>query len=157
MSTQLLTVEATAELLRVHPGTVRRYILEKKLQARKVGGQWRVTAADLQAFSGVASLAELANQKVADPGARTYPPSDQPRILVSAVVDIQVHSREEADRLSSSIMAAMNSRDSRERARCDFLFFGEEGRARFVLWGSPVFIGTMMAMFGHIVEPEEKP
>ena len=145
--TNLLTVEAAAEILSVHTRTVRRYIKEQKLKAHKVGGQWRIAAEELKEFMGLDSLADMANRPVPNPEQTTYETAGKEKVLVSAVVDVNVASREEALRLSSSIMAAMNSGHRTEKARCDYLFYEEEGRARFMLWGPPSFMRTMMNMF----------
>jgi excisionase family DNA binding protein len=44
---RLLTLQETAELLRLSTRTVNRMILGKKLPALKVGGQWRVRESQL--------------------------------------------------------------------------------------------------------------
>lgn len=46
----LLTVQEVAEMLRVSTATVFRLLNEKKIQAAKVGGQWRVTPAQVDDF-----------------------------------------------------------------------------------------------------------
>jgi len=151
---QLLTVEATAEILALHTRTVRRYIKENKLKAQKVGGQWRISSDDLKVFMGIDSFQEIANKPVIDPDIKFYNNDAKIKILISSVVDIFVSSKEEAHRLSSTIMAAMNGRDTTETARCDYLFYEEEGKARFMLWGSPSFMSAMMAIFETITDKE---
>lgn len=143
---QFLTVEAVAELLHVHTRTVRRYIKEERLSARKVGGQWRITPDDLKSFTGVEEWGKIVNPSIPDPETRDYPARNDSSIRVSAVVDIAVRSKEEAGRLSSSILAAVNSREKTRPARCDYLFDEEEGLARFMLWGEVGFIRTMLKL-----------
>ncbi len=46
----LLTIEETAAKLRVNLDTVRRLLRQEKLPGVKIGAQWRVSAAALQAF-----------------------------------------------------------------------------------------------------------
>lgn len=144
---QYLTVEAVAEIMTVHTRTIRRYIKEKKLKAGKAGGQWRINSDDLKKFMGINSFEEVANRIVPDPDKRSYDIKGKEKVLVSAVVDVNVASKEEALRLSSTIMAAMNGRKDRDPARCDYLFYEEEGKARFMLWGQPLFVSTMLRMF----------
>lgn len=48
-------------------------------------------------------------------------------------------------------MAVMNSRNDPELACCDYLFYEEEGKARFMLWGQPYFVSIMLSVFGVIV------
>lgn len=49
-SDRLYTLEEVAEMLHVSERTTFRYIHDKKLNAKKVGGAWRVASADLKAF-----------------------------------------------------------------------------------------------------------
>lgn len=51
MTSNILTVEAAANLLQLHPKTVLRHIREGRLRATKVGKQYRVLHADVLAFA----------------------------------------------------------------------------------------------------------
>ena len=45
---QLMTSQEVAEVLRVHPATVRRWVLEGKIQAMRLpGGEYRIRASEL--------------------------------------------------------------------------------------------------------------
>ncbi len=144
---QLMTVESVAEILTVHTRTVRRYIKEGSLKAQKVGGQWRISAADLKEFMGISSFDEITSVNITDPDKEMYFHNGQKRITISSVVDVRIETREEALRISSSILAAMNNRDREDPARCDYLFLEKEGIARFILSGSPEFMASMISMF----------
>lgn len=48
---ELFTVSQIAENLKVHPITIRRYIKEGKLKAFRAGGNVRISAQDLKAFT----------------------------------------------------------------------------------------------------------
>ncbi len=144
---QFLTVEAAAELLQVHTRTVRRYIKEGRLKAAKSGGQWRIILQDLMDFMGIHDPAELANRTVSNPEETTYDHIENTKIRVSAVVEVDVSSREEALRLSSTVTAAMISRERDSEARCDYQFMEETGMARFLIWGSPRFVSAMVYAF----------
>ena len=48
MTEQLFTTDEAAELLKVHPETVRNWIRRGDLVAIKIGRQWRVKRADLE-------------------------------------------------------------------------------------------------------------
>lgn len=148
---QLLTVEAVAEILTVHTRTVRRYIKEGRLKAQKTGGQWRVLSDNLKDFMGIDSFDVIEQKPFPNPENRSYAISGKEKILVSAVVDVNVTSKDEAHRLSSTILAAVNGRpDKNQPARCDFLFFEEEGKARFMIWGQPSFVSILLSMFEAI-------
>lgn len=63
MTSQILTVDAAARVLELHPKTVLRFIREGRLRATKVGRQYRVLQSDLNAFAGVVSAAGAAVAK----------------------------------------------------------------------------------------------
>lgn len=52
MSGHILTVDAAAALLQLHPKTVLRFIREGRLRATRVGRSYRVLRSDIEAFAG---------------------------------------------------------------------------------------------------------
>ncbi len=150
---QFLTVDAAAEILQVHTRTVRRYIKEGRLKAAKSGGQWRIILQDLMDFMGIQDTAELANRSVNNPEERSYiHPDNAYKVRVSSVVEVNVSSKDEALRLSSTITAAMISRERDSEARCDYQFMEDTGTARFLLWGSPRFVSAMIYTFDALIQ-----
>ena len=47
---RLLTLRDAAEILRLHPRTVREYVRRGEVQGRVIGGRWRFRRADLDGF-----------------------------------------------------------------------------------------------------------
>jgi len=47
---RLLTLREAAEVLRLHPRTVREYIRRGEIEGRVIGGQWRFRRKDLDTF-----------------------------------------------------------------------------------------------------------
>jgi len=47
---RLLTLREAAEVLRLHPRTVREYVKRGEIKGRIIGKQWRFRRADLDAF-----------------------------------------------------------------------------------------------------------
>jgi excisionase family DNA binding protein len=47
---RLLTLQEAAEVLRLHPRTVREYLRRGELEGRLIGGRWRFRRKDLDAF-----------------------------------------------------------------------------------------------------------
>ena len=47
---RLLTLREAAEVLRLHPRTVREYVKRGEIKGRIIGKQWRFMRADLDAF-----------------------------------------------------------------------------------------------------------
>jgi len=46
----LLTLPEAAEILRLHPRTVRAYVRRGELEGRVIGGRWRFRRCDVDAF-----------------------------------------------------------------------------------------------------------
>ena len=156
MKDDIYTVDQVADILELHPKTVRRFIQEGKLKARKVGKQWRIQKSDLKTLIGDEQAGGQEENKAIELKDRTPISQKELRkykekVLVSAVVDVFAADKEEAIRLSNSILAVMNSKDpSYGPSRCDYVFYEEELKARFILWGTPAFIGTLLSSISLI-------
>lgn len=132
MDEKWFSVEQAADMLRLHPKTLRRYITEGKLRASKVGKQYRISGHDLSIFVE---------------GRDEYADSEEftPSVEVSAVVDIAVRGRAEADRIESMLIAALNSKDpSYGASSANVQRSAGGGKVRIMLWGTPQFITAML-------------
>src|SRR5580704_17169213 len=95
---RLYTADQVAELLSLHVKTIRRYVQEGRLKAKRIGKEYRITRADLGAFAGDAL------------------PSDAPvvetarHVIVSSVLDASAVRPEDAQRVTRMVMASLNSR-----------------------------------------------
>lgn len=151
MKDDIYTVDQVADILELHPRTVRRFIREGKLTARKVGKQWRIKEQDLKVLlgdekAGSRETEEVVEFKDATPVSKKELAEYKEKVQVSAVVDVFVADREEAFRLSNTILAVMNSKDpSYGKKRCHYKFYEEELKARFILWGNPAFVGDLLS------------
>ncbi|MBM3694807.1 MAG: helix-turn-helix domain-containing protein [Actinobacteria bacterium] len=142
----MYTVTEVAQILDLHPKTVRRFIREGRIRAQKIGREWRVRREDLREYAH----AELAGR----PGEvrSDIPVAD--RIHVSAVIELEDATSEEMSRLSNSILAILNGRDPAwGNARYDLIFHPETRRARFVLHGSPQFIRALLECLEVLAAP----
>ncbi len=134
MSEKFYSVDAIANLLGIHPKTVRRYITEGKLRATKVGKLYRVSGHDLSLF---------VEERGLDPGDANK--SDAPAVTVSAVVDIPARDRAEADRISTLLLAVMNMHDPLLRQSSLNVRQYEGGhQLRVMLWGPARFVIRML-------------
>src|SRR5690349_11224924 len=92
MAQELYSVEQVAERLGLHVRTVRNYVRDGRLKAVRIGKQYRIAHADLQAFTGGG-----------DSEAGT---AGGPSVEVSTVVAIDDVGRAAADRVSNTVIAA---------------------------------------------------
>lgn len=93
-------IDEVAEHLKLHVKTVRQYVRDGRLKATRIGKQYRVTAADLAAFTGNAELPDR------HAGARA-PTRRAPD--VSSIVEIEAVDRDLSMRLTNALMSAANS------------------------------------------------
>ncbi len=95
-------IDEVAEHLKLHVKTVRQYVRDGRLKATRIGKQYRVTAADLEAFTGHAELPDTrAGAQTPAPARRTPD--------VSSIVEIEAVDRDLSMRLTNALMAAANS------------------------------------------------
>ena len=154
MPEELFSVDRVAELLELHPKTIRRFIREGRLNAVKVGGQWRILNKELSRFMGDGDGVQNSLQPL-EP-ILEYQKELKLKVTVSAVVDVAVADRTEADRLSTLILASMNSRGaSSGSARCEYLYQEKKGQARFVFWGKPSFVSVMLEMIAAVSKEDQ--
>ena len=130
------TVEQISQMLSMHPKTIQRYIREGKLSATKIGNSWRVSGHDLSRFT------EDNNHGSADHPARA---SKQERVKTSAVIDIQVNSKDEADRIINSLTAAMNVKPLEYGyTSMHAQFLESDAIVRISLWGNIQFVSATL-------------
>lgn len=130
MSSDLLSVDQVAQILGLHSRTVRRFIQEARLKAKKVGKEWRVLRTDLDVLTG-------------------REPSIQERVSngmqVSAVADVFVANQEEATRVFNSMLAAVTAKGPEYGVEhYQSLHIKDDRKARLMFWGDGAFIGQAL-------------
>ncbi|WP_431960866.1 helix-turn-helix domain-containing protein [Actinacidiphila sp. bgisy160] len=118
MERDWLSVEQVADRLGLHVRTVRGYIRDGRLKAVRIGKQYRVARADLDALTGRPAAA------------------DRHRVEVSAVVEVEGIGAAAADRLGTLLVAgAQMARDPHELARVRTVYDDERSRLKVVVLG----------------------
>lgn len=139
----LLTVDEVAEQLALHPKTIRRFIREGRLPAKRIGKEYRVTRAALGAFAGEA---DVIDNIAAVPRTR--------QVLVSSIVDVDAISPDASQRITTLIMAGLNAR--REEAdfpRVDSRYDTERGRLRVMITAGPSLSCELIQMIAALADP----
>ena len=114
MTQELYSVEQVAERLGLHVRTVRGYVRDQRLKAVRIGKQYRISAADLAAFTGVPT------------------PSVAPRAAeATSIVELEGIDRAAADRLSTYVHGSIHGQALRvetvhdpDRARLKLVVIG---------------------------------
>jgi excisionase family DNA binding protein len=132
MSPHLYTVEQVAERLNLHPKTVRRYIREGRLKAKRIGKEYRVARLDLNEFAGAAEPAPVVRTR---------------QVTVSSIVDVDAIGPDDSHRVTTMIMAALNSRkDEPDFPRVDTIYYEERGRLRVTITANATLTCDLIRM-----------
>ncbi|WP_238018563.1 helix-turn-helix domain-containing protein [Dactylosporangium sp. AC04546] len=138
MRDDLYSVEQVAERLNLHVRTVRGYIRSGRLKAVRIGKQYRINGADLDALTGIA-----AEQRE----------HERPFVEVSSIVQVDGVDRHTADRLETFVLAAANSRGAADDPlRVQLVHDGERERMKIILIGGAGTTAEMLRLLDAILE-----
>jgi excisionase family DNA binding protein len=142
LTPQLYTVEEVAGLLNMHVKTVRRYVRDGRLKARRIGKEYRIARADLTDFAG-----EIRVTETPAPAPRTR------HVISSSVVDVDAISPEETHRVTTLVMASLNSRKGEpDFPRVDTIYYPEQGKLRITITASLVVTCELLRMIDALLE-----
>ena len=135
------TVDEVADRLNLHPKTIRRFIREGRLPAKRIGKEYRITRTALDEFAGIS--ADANNMAVA----RTR------QVLVSSIVDVDAISPEDSQRITTMVMAGLNTRrDEPDFPRVDSLYDAARGRLRIMITASPALTCDLVRAIAALAE-----
>lgn len=136
MTTEFLTVDAAATLLKLHPKTVLRFIREGRLRATRPGKQYRLLRSDLNAFAG----------------ADATPPGRMAR--ATSIVDIDDVDLALVERLSAHILGATQGRQpSDSPISLDIAHDPLRRSAKVIIHASPADTATLLGFVDACLEP----
>jgi len=141
MYKDLYTIFEVAQLLSLHEKTVRAYVHDGRLQCTRLGKQYRIARADLDAFTGGA-LTE---------GRQVAAPVDTE---VSSVVEVNGLNAVKAQRLCNLILAAVKGRQENRPLRVETLYDEVKVRLKIVILGSLEATGILLSMIDHLALAE---
>lgn len=151
MDGKFYTVDEAAEQIGVHPKTVRRYIFGGKLQALKVGGQWRIYADVLEAFmkTGTQCNHTGSGNQVSNDDFCVFMDSDyfqsDETVQICTIVDYYVEEKKDVTPMANALMEVMHSCDTDSgSSRFNYVYDQAEKKARFIFWGCPSMIEKMV-------------
>ncbi|GAA0937999.1 helix-turn-helix domain-containing protein [Kribbella koreensis] len=119
----LFSVEQVADQLGLHVRTVRNYVRDGKLNAVRIGKQYRISPGDLEAFTGIPAAADGGGA------------SDR-RVEVSSIVQVDAIDRAGADRISTHLHAAVNQ-GGLGRLRVESAYDEDRSSLKLIILGDP--------------------
>ena len=140
----LYSVEQVAERLGLHVRTVRAYLRTGRLKGVRIGKQYRISQADLNALVGGGGAA------------RSEEPVRRHRhVDVSTIVQVDAISPESVDRVTNMVMAAAKApRDEDQPLRIDTMYDAERARLKIFLSGSAETTVSMLNLLKTLVAGE---
>ncbi len=142
VSEELYSVGQVAERLGLHVRTVRNYVREGRLKAVRIGKQYRIAGEDLAAFTGRPAAA------FRDPPVRR-----NRHVEVSSIVEIDAISPDTANRMTSLLVGAANSRIGGELAsRVETLYNEERAHMKIIVVGLMESNAKFFQLIGAVLE-----
>ncbi|MCF7912363.1 MAG: helix-turn-helix domain-containing protein [Candidatus Cloacimonetes bacterium] len=133
-----------AEKVGLHLKTVQKFMREGKLEAVKIGREWRVSGNELSKFL------EGENYRMASEDAVSISGNIR-KFDCRAEVEIAVRDFEEASSYSNMIIGALHGGNNNyRRSDFEFLYYEKERRAKLVFRGDALFIADMMLSLSEI-------
>lgn len=148
MEEKFYTIDKIAEMLGMHHKTIRKFITEGKLRANKVGKQWRISSHDLSLFMEDNSVT-ITNKNESENSTIEIAIGDNHseihKINISTVIDIMEVDNEEYRKISNTLLALMNSRDSKmSNSNLSLKYYENERNLKILLWGNLEFSKEML-------------
>lgn len=158
MENQFYTIDKIAEILGMHHKTIRKFITEGTLGANKVGKQWRISGHDLSIFMEKNNV-NINDKKISEESNIDFVTNEEvketakQKVNVSTVVDINDVDTEEYFRISNTLIALMNCKDSKMgKSTINMKYDDKAKRLRVLLWGNIGFIEAMLDSISMLVE-----
>ena len=137
----MYSVEQVADRLGLHVRTVRGYIRNGRLNAVRIGKQYRIAGADLDALTG---------QQESTPAAA---PAAAAALEVSSIVQIDSVDRTAADRLATLVLAGANTtRESTRPLRIQTVYDEERSRMKIVILGGAAATADVLHLIDAVLD-----
>ncbi|MCI2416563.1 helix-turn-helix domain-containing protein [Saccharopolyspora sp. K220] len=144
MQQDMFTADEVAERLGLHVRTVRNYVRDGRLKAVRIGKQYRIARAELEAFTGQ-SLEPTVRDTV----------TRHRHVGVSSIVEIDAINPATASRVSTLLTSATaHRRDGDEQLHLETIYDEQRGHLKIVVLGS---LTTSAYIFGLISAVIEEP
>jgi excisionase family DNA binding protein len=142
MSQELYSVEQVAERLGLHVRTVRNYVRDGRLEAVRIGKQYRIAREDLEAFTG-------------------RPVADVPResarrhrhVEVSSIVQVDAIDADTVSRVSTLVTSSLNGRRAEDALlRVQTAYDEERASMKIIVLGSLEDTAAVLRLISALTE-----
>lgn len=141
---KLYTVEEVAQRTGLTDRTIRNYLKDGRLKGKKIGGQWRFTADDIEALFRTPGEENVQRQTELDRFLAVSCVNSNPDVC--AVVDCECEEAF-AKELAVRIYAELdNPANGYTGSKVEYTYSIGEKKARYILRGSADFVASMLKM-----------
>ena len=145
MALQVYSVEQVANRLGLHVRTVRTYLRTGKLKGVRIGKQYRIPRSEVDRLTGTVSTPTVSPEPVR----RTR------HVDVSTIVQVDVISPVDANRVTNMLMAAAKApRGEDHGMRIDTTYDEERARLKVFVSGSMETTASMLKLVKMLIEGE---
>ena len=141
MENKFYTIDQVAEILGIHHKTVRKFIKEGKLNANKLGKQWRISPLDLKRFTksedSIMNSESIFYDEEVELSNNELKFEIKNEIKVSSVIDLEGVDSEEYSKISNMLLAIMNCKnDNLQKNTINMKYSKNMNRLRVMLWAN---------------------
>lgn len=151
----LLTVNQVAKLLGVHEKTIRRYINNGRLVAKKIGGQWRIEREAYEQLinRGSCCSRDLESEEIGGDDFCVFMDSDffasNEKVQICSIIDYFTEDLNEVEMILERFKSiAYDYLVKGHQVKIEDYYSLDEKKARYVIWATP----NQIAAFNSIIE-----
>jgi excisionase family DNA binding protein len=141
MAQPLYSVEQVANLLGLHVKTVRTYVRDGRLNAVRIGKQYRISREDLEGFTGQpvpATARETARR--------------ERHVEVSCIVQVDAISPAAMSRLTTTLTASVAGEPHSPQVRVEAVYDEERGHLKLILLGGLDTVAYLLKITETLLE-----
>ncbi|MEU4197506.1 helix-turn-helix domain-containing protein [Kribbella sp. NPDC026611] len=140
MAQELYSVEQVANRLGLHVRTIRNYVRDGRLQAVRIGKQYRITREALEAFTGT-------------PTASLDVDESTRHVETSSIVHIDAITRPEADRITTHVHGSLNHPEA-GRLRVETIYDEDRAVLKIIIVGDLSPTAELLRLINLMTTPE---
>jgi len=138
------TIDKLAKKMQVHEKTIRRYIYGGKIEAIKVGGQWRISEEAVNNYYKRSKNCCNSDEKISSNDFCVFMDGqnilNEGNVQFCTIIDYYEESKDKITEAINCITKIIVDSNDNKKYRFEYTFDEVDQKARFVLWGDSIFI-----------------
>ncbi len=147
MKGRYCTVQEASETIGVHPKTIRRYIYDGKLSARKIGREWQVDIVSIEELLKNSTNSCCSSSSSEDDYC-VFMDNDgfqsDDEIQICSIIDIYIENKNILTEILNGINLKVNNYDETKKFKYNYVYDNALKKTRLVFWGSADFMSQII-------------